>query len=138
MDLKLLVEHHSSQNVNLSSPKDNQENIQNAYKTSETACFWGFSLSIRHSEMSRNLVEIGGYVAYMQHVCINTHSNYVVENLEYKNDKKRSRYFLMTRLHYRYLLFRFTLYRIHSLFLPQFYLQHRSGSARPDEYKLFL
>ena len=68
---KQLVEHHSSQ-------RDNRLGRENAYKTSETLCFWGFSLPSNLYGMSRNVVEICGYVASMQHVCIKNHSNYVV------------------------------------------------------------
>ena len=41
---KQLVEHHSSLNVNFCSQRDNRLERKNAYKTSETMCFWGFSL----------------------------------------------------------------------------------------------
>ena len=44
----------------------------------ETLCFWGFSLPSNLYGMSRNVVEICGYVASMQHVCSKNHSNYVV------------------------------------------------------------
>ena len=73
-----LVAHHSSASVNLSYQRDNRLGRENAYKTSETLCFWGFSLPSNLYGMSRNVVEICGYVASMQHVCIKNHSNYVV------------------------------------------------------------
>lgn len=47
-------------------------------QTSETLCFWGFSLPMHPSEMLRNVVELCGYVARMHHVCSKNHSNYVV------------------------------------------------------------
>ena len=75
---KQLVEHHSSASVNFGSQRDNRLGRENAYKTSETLCFWGFSLPSNLYGMSRNVVEICGYVASMQHVCIKNHSNYVV------------------------------------------------------------
>ena len=74
----LLVAHHSSANVNFGSQRDNRLGRENAYKTSETLCFWGFSLPSNLYGMSRNVVEICGYVASMQHVCSKNHSNYVV------------------------------------------------------------
>lgn len=37
-----LVAHHSSANVNFGSQRDNRLGRENAYKTSETLCFWGF------------------------------------------------------------------------------------------------
>ena len=73
-----LVAHHSSANVNFGSQRDNRLGRENAYKTSETLCFWGFSLPSNLYGMSRNVVEICGYVASMQHVCSKNHSNYVV------------------------------------------------------------
>jgi len=73
-----LVAHHSSASVNFGSQRDNRLGRENAYKTSETLCFWGFSLPSNLYGMSRNVVEICGYVASMQHVCSKNHSNYVV------------------------------------------------------------
>ena len=73
-----LVAHHSSANVNFGSQRDNRLGRENAYKTSETLCFWGFSLPSNLYGMSRNVVEIYGYVASMQQVCSKNHSNYVV------------------------------------------------------------
>jgi len=58
MILKPLVELSSSQ-------RDNRLGRENVYKTSETLCFWGFSLPSNLYEMSRNVVEICGYVASM-------------------------------------------------------------------------
>ena len=75
---KQLVEHRSSLNDNFGSQRDNRLGRENAYKTSETLCFWGFSLPSNLYGMSRNVVEICGYVASMQHVCSKNHSNYVV------------------------------------------------------------
>ena len=75
---KQLVALRSSANDNFSSQRDNQKNDQNVYKTSETLCFWGFSLPMHPSEMLRNVVELCGYVARMHHVCSKNHSNYVV------------------------------------------------------------
>ena len=72
-----LVALRSSARDNFCSQRDNRLGRENAYKTSETLCFWGFSLPSNLYGMSRNLVEICGYVASMQHVCIKTHSNYV-------------------------------------------------------------
>ena len=34
------------------------KNIKKIYKTSETACFWGFSLPVDFSQTSRNVVGI--------------------------------------------------------------------------------
>ena len=53
--------------MHLSSARDNRLGRENAYKTSETLCFWGFSLPLNLYGMSRNVVEICGYVASMQH-----------------------------------------------------------------------
>ena len=75
---RLHVAHRSSASDNFSSQRDNQKNDQNVYKTSETLCFWGFSLPMHPSEMLRNVVELCGYVARMHHVCSKNHSNYVV------------------------------------------------------------
>ena len=75
---KQLVVLRSSASDNFSSQRDNQKNDQNVYKTSETLCFWGFSLPMHPSEMLRNVVELCGYVARMHHVCSKNHSNYVV------------------------------------------------------------
>ena len=75
---KPLVELRSSPNDNFSSLRDNQKNDQNVYKTSETLCFWGFSLPMHPGEMLRNVVELCGYVARVHHVCSKNHSNYVV------------------------------------------------------------
>ena len=75
---KQLVALRSSASVNFGSQRDNRLGRENAYKTSETLCFWGFSLPSNLYGMSRNVVEICGYVASMQHVCIKNHSNYVV------------------------------------------------------------
>ena len=75
---KQLVALRSSASVNFSSQRDNRLGRENAYKTSETLCFWGFSLPSNLYGMSRNVVEICGYVASIQHVCIKNHSNYVV------------------------------------------------------------
>ena len=72
-----LVALRSSARDNFCSQRDNRLGRENAYKTSETLCFWGFSLPSNLYGMFRNLVEICGYVASMQHVCIKTHSNYV-------------------------------------------------------------
>lgn len=69
---------HGYTNVNFGSQRDNRLGRENAYKTSETLCFWGFSLPSNLYGISRNVVEICGYVASMQHVCIKNHSNYVV------------------------------------------------------------
>ena len=41
---KQLVALRSSLNVNFCSQRDNRLGRKNAYKTSETMCFWGFSL----------------------------------------------------------------------------------------------
>ena len=54
---------------------------ENAYKTSETLCFWGFSLPSNLYGMSRNVVEICGYVAGMQYVYIKNHSNSKLKRL---------------------------------------------------------
>ena len=51
--------------VRHSSQRDNRLGRENAYKTSETLCFWGFSLPSNLYGMSRNVVEICGYVASM-------------------------------------------------------------------------
>lgn len=77
--------------VNFSSARDNRLGRENAYKTSETLCFWGFSLPSNLYGMSRNVVEICGYVASMRHVCIKNHSNYVVR-LKVNDKSKKSRY----------------------------------------------
>ena len=69
---KQLVALRSSASDNFCSQSDNRLGRENAYKTSETLCFWGFSLPSNLYGMSRNLVEICGYVASMQHVCIKT------------------------------------------------------------------
>ena len=66
---KQLVALRSSASVNFGSQRDNRLGRENAYKTSETLCFWGFSLPLNLYGMSRNVVEICGYVASMQHVC---------------------------------------------------------------------
>ena len=42
--------------VHLSSASDNRLGRENAYKTSETLCFWGFSLPSNLYGMSRNAV----------------------------------------------------------------------------------
>ena len=75
---KQLVALRSSASDNFSSQRDNQKNDQNVYKTSETLCFWGFSLPMHPSEMIKNVVELCGYVARMHQVCSKNHSNYVV------------------------------------------------------------
>ena len=62
---KQLVEHRSSLNDNFGSQRDNRLGRENAYKTSETLCFWGFSLPSNPYGMSRNVVEICGYVVRM-------------------------------------------------------------------------
>lgn len=54
----LLVAHHSSANVNFGSQRDNRLGRENAYKTSETLCFWGFSLPLTLGEMSRYVVKL--------------------------------------------------------------------------------
>ena len=43
---------HSFANVNFGSQRDNQENISKNLQTSETQCFWGFSLSINGNRKS--------------------------------------------------------------------------------------
>ena len=55
----------SSLNDNFGSQRDNRLGRENAYKTSETLCFWGFSLPSNPYGMSRNVVEICGYVVRM-------------------------------------------------------------------------
>ena len=55
---KPLVALRSSASDNSSSQRDNQKNDQNVYKTSETLCFWGFSLPLNLGEMSRNVVKL--------------------------------------------------------------------------------
>ena len=82
---KQLVELRSSASDNFCSQRDNHLGRENAYKTSETLCFWGFSLPSNLYGMSRNLVVICGYVASMQHVCIKTHSIYTVKYCIVKN-----------------------------------------------------
>lgn len=64
----------SSASVNFDLPRDNRLGQQIAYKTSETLRFWGFSLPVNLCEMTKNVVEIGGYVC----VCSKNHSNYVI------------------------------------------------------------
>lgn len=53
-----LVAHHSSASVNFGSQRDNRLGRENAYKTSETLCFWGFSLPLTLGEMSRYVVKL--------------------------------------------------------------------------------
>ena len=52
---KQLDVHHSSQNVNLDYQKENTKKV---YQTSETLCFWGFSLPLTLGEMSRYVVKL--------------------------------------------------------------------------------
>ena len=59
---KPLVEHHSSLNVNLEQCGCGKDEVFSSsfskIQTSETLCFWGFSLPLNLDEMSRNVVKL--------------------------------------------------------------------------------
>lgn len=59
---KQLVEHHSSLNVNLEQCGCGKDEVFSSsfskIQTSETLCFWGFSLPLTLGEMSRYVVKL--------------------------------------------------------------------------------